>query len=168
MSYQRTKTLGRYGAQLSAPTVTSFTFPASVGGVNAVDSLMMMPAEDSIYSYNLMPSEYGMQLRKGYKEWATNCIDDATKNHDIRTILPFESNSQLLEFNKLFGVTSERHFLHQQEPQGLVFRVNLLTMLMHIIFFMLMAKMAFGNTSNLQILGLFPLAALLILIGTQK
>ena len=107
VSYQRTKTLGRYGAQLSAPTVTSFTFPASVGGVNAVDSLMMMPAEDSIYSYNLMPSEYGMQLRKGYKEWATNCIDDATKNHDIRTILPFESNSQLLEFNKLFGVTSE-------------------------------------------------------------
>ena len=107
MSYQRQKTLGRYGAQLSAPSVTSFTFPASVAGVNASDSLMMMKPEDSIYSFNLMPSEYGMKLRKGYQEWATNCVIDSLKNNDIRTIIPFESNSQSLQFNKLFGVTSE-------------------------------------------------------------
>lgn len=107
MGYQRQKTLGRYGSQLSAPSVTSFTFPASVAGVNASDSLMMMKPEDSIYSFNLMPSEYGMKLRKGYREWATNCVIDSLKNNDLRTIIPFESNSQSLQFNKLFGVTSE-------------------------------------------------------------
>jgi len=107
MSYQRKTTLGRYGAQLAAPTVTSYTFPASVGGINAVSSLMMMPPEDAIYAYNLMPSEYGMRLRKGYRQWAINCVIDPAQNNDVKTILPYESNTQNLSDNRLFAVTSE-------------------------------------------------------------
>ena len=107
MSYQRKTTLGRYGMQLSGPTVASYTFPASIGGINASSSLMMMPPEDAIYTYNLMPSEYGMRLRKGYREWAINCVNDPTLNNDVKTILPFESNSRNLSFNRLFAVTSE-------------------------------------------------------------
>ena len=107
MSYQRKNNLSRYGVQLSAPTVNSYTFPASVGGINTASSLMMMPPEDAIYAYNLMPSEYGMRLRKGYREWAINCVVDSTLNNDVKTILPFESNSRNLSFNRLFAVTSE-------------------------------------------------------------
>tara|TARA_R110002167_G_scaffold6412_3_gene29670 strand:- start:2518 stop:4920 length:2403 start_codon:yes stop_codon:yes gene_type:complete len=107
MSYQRKKTLSRYGTQFSGPTVTNYTFPASVGGINAASSLLMMPPEDAIYIYNLMPSEYGMRLRKGYREWAINCVSDNTLNNDVKTILPFESNSRNLAFNRLFAVTSE-------------------------------------------------------------
>ena len=107
MSYSRKKTLGRYGQPLSAPSITSFTFPASVGGINAVDSLMLMKPEDCIYTYNLMPSEYGSRLRKGYKEWAINCVSDAANNNDVRTIISFDSNELFAENNKLFAVTSE-------------------------------------------------------------
>jgi lysophospholipase L1-like esterase len=107
MSYQRKKTLGRYGQQLGAPSVTSYTFPASVGGVNAVDSLLLMKPEDCLYTFNLMPSEYGSRLRKGYREWAINCVNDETANNDVRTIIAFDSNALFEENNKLFAVSPE-------------------------------------------------------------
>ena len=107
MSYQRKNTLGRYGQQLGAPSMTSYTFPASVGGVNAVDSLLLMKPEDCIYTFNLMPSEYGSRLRKGYREWAVNCVNDVTLDNDVKTIIAFDSNNLFEEDNKLFAVTSE-------------------------------------------------------------
>ena len=75
MGYSR-KNLGRYGQQFSAPSVTSYTYPASVGGINAQDSLMLMKPEDCLFTFNLMPSEYGSRLRKGYTEWSINCAND--------------------------------------------------------------------------------------------
>ncbi len=107
--YSRQKTLGRYGRQLSKPPVQPYTFPASVGGVNAVDSLMMMPPQDCLYTFNLMPSEYGMRLRQGYREWAKGCIEEPPRsdNHDVRTIIPFESNIQDAANDRLFAVTTE-------------------------------------------------------------
>tara|TARA_R110001632_G_scaffold19547_1_gene59032 strand:- start:140 stop:2569 length:2430 start_codon:yes stop_codon:yes gene_type:complete len=108
VGYFRQNTLGRYG-QAQQPTVTSYTFPASVGGVNAVDSLMMMPPQDCIYTYNLMPSEYGMRLRQGYREWATGCVESPQRaqNVDVRSIIPFESNRQDVANDRLFAITAE-------------------------------------------------------------
>ena len=108
MGYFRQKTLGRYG-QAPQPTVKPFTFPASVGGVNAVDSLMMMPPEDCLYTVNLMPSEYGLRLRKGYEEWATGCVEDPPRapSSNVNTIIPFESNIQDVANDRLFAVTAE-------------------------------------------------------------
>lgn len=108
MSYFRQRTLGRYGRPVQ-PDVQPFTFPASVGGVNAVDSLMMMQPQDCLYTYNLMPSEYGQRLRKGYREWATGCVEDPQRaeNVDVRTIIPFESNIQDAANDRLFVVTAE-------------------------------------------------------------
>ena len=109
LTYMRSKTTGRYGKQLAPPTVTPYTFPASVGGVNAVDSLMMMPPQDCIYTFNLMPSEYGMRLRQGWREWATGCAEEPPRadNTDVRTIVPFESNIQDASNDRLFAVTAE-------------------------------------------------------------
>ncbi|MCP4126310.1 MAG: hypothetical protein GY753_04525 [Gammaproteobacteria bacterium] len=108
MAYFRQKTLGRYG-QATQPTAKPYTFPASVGGINAVDSLMMMPPEDCIYTVNLMPSEYGLRLRKGYQEWATGCVEDPPRapNSNVNTIIPFESNIQDVANDRLFAVTAE-------------------------------------------------------------
>jgi len=108
MYSRRQKTLTRYG-QPSQPSQAPFTFPASVGGVNAISSLMMMAPEDCIYTYNLMPSEYGLRLRKGYQEWANNCKEDPPRgvNQDVRSIIPFESNVQAAANDRLFAVTSE-------------------------------------------------------------
>jgi hypothetical protein len=66
-----------------------------------------MKPEDCIYTFNLMPSEYGSRLRKGYKEWVVNCVNDVTLDNDVKTIIAFDSNNLFAEDNKLFAVTSE-------------------------------------------------------------
>ncbi len=108
MSYIRQRTLGRYGKP-TPPTTQAFTFPASVGGINAVDSLMQMPPTDCLYTYNMMPSEYGLRLRQGYRQWAIGCREDPQRAPDqgVKTIIPFESNIQDAANDRLFAVTSE-------------------------------------------------------------
>ena len=106
--YQRQRTLSRYGRP--KPQVnTPYTFPASVGGINSVDSLMMMPPQDCIYTFNLVPSEYGLRLRKGYREWAVNCKEDPPRAIDasVNTVVPFESKIQAQINDRLFAVTRE-------------------------------------------------------------
>ena len=108
MSYIRQRTLGRYGKPVQ-PDIQAYTFPASVGGVNAVESLMLMPPQDCLYTFNLMPSEYGMRLRKGYRQWATGCVESPQRaeNVDVHSIIPFESNIQNAANDRLFAVTAE-------------------------------------------------------------
>lgn len=107
MAYARQRTLTRFG-RTSPPTQQAFTFPASVGGVNAADSLMLMPPTDCLYTFNMMPSEYGLRLRKGYREWSINLKEDpTTEGPDVRTIIPFESAQQSAANDKLFAATSE-------------------------------------------------------------
>ena len=94
---------GRPSTRLGAappPTAQYVTIPASVGGVNSIDSLMAMPPEDCIYTYNAMPVEYGLRLRKGYREWGTGA------DGDIRTVLAYEANTALPADDRLWGVTS--------------------------------------------------------------
>jgi len=106
--YYRTKTLGVYGKS-APPTQSDFTFPASVGGVNAADSLMMMAPQDCLYAFNILPSEYGLRLRKGYREWSINLAEDpeAEEKPEVRTIIPFESSLQSIAGDKLFAATAE-------------------------------------------------------------
>ena len=70
---------------------------------------MMMQPQDCLYTYNLMPSEYGQRLRKGYRQWATGCVEDPQRaeNVDVRTVIPFESNIQDAANDRLFVVTAE-------------------------------------------------------------
>ena len=109
MTYLRKQTLGRYGGGALQPSVQPYTFPASVMGIDAVSSLMQMDPSACLYTYNLMPSEYGMRLRKGYREWATGCIEDPQRaeNVDVHSIIPFESNIQDAANDRLFAITAE-------------------------------------------------------------
>jgi hypothetical protein len=84
MGYYRNN-LSRLGAPGKA-TIEPVTFPAPVGGMNALDSVMGMPITDCIYAFNTVPSEYGLRLRKAYREWATGA------DGDVRTLLNYESN----------------------------------------------------------------------------
>ena len=81
----------------SQPTTQATSVPASVGGVNRLSSLMEMPGQDCIYTFNMMPVESGMRLRKGYREWATGV------NGDVRTILSYEGRDQ--NDNEMWAVT---------------------------------------------------------------
>ena len=73
-----------------------------MGGVNALDPLIAIPPQDCFYTFNLMPSEYGLRLRKGYREWATGI---GTTDTEVRTIVPFEGKDP--GNNKLFAVTAD-------------------------------------------------------------
>ncbi|MCK5318382.1 MAG: hypothetical protein KAJ55_10720, partial [Anaerolineales bacterium] len=71
-------------AKASPPVVQKYVVPPSVGGINSVEPLMGMNPSDCLICRNIMPSEYGMRLRKGYRLWGTN--PDAKP---INTIIPF-------------------------------------------------------------------------------
>lgn len=61
-----------------------FEIPAPVGGVNAISGLANMPPLDSIIGYNLIPDQYGLHVRTGWREWVTNI----TGTGGVRTIMP--------------------------------------------------------------------------------
>lgn len=98
MSIANRKPSSRYG-QPVPPAIKYASLPASVGGVNALDSMMMMPPQDCIYTFNLMPVEYGLRLRRGYREWAQGL------DGDVRTIIAYDSASEDPSKDKLWAVT---------------------------------------------------------------
>lgn len=59
--------------------------PAPTLGINAVDGLAEMGPRDAIFSYNLYPSQYGLRVRNGYAEHATNVGTDGGG----RTLMPY-------------------------------------------------------------------------------
>ena len=77
------------------------TYPASVGGINSLDSLLGMAPTDCIYCHNLMPSEYGMRLRKGYRLWAKNIDNGASVN----TVIAYEGQASDASLDRLWAVT---------------------------------------------------------------
>lgn len=69
------------------PSVVCVPVPAPMGGINAVDGLLGMGQrnpEDSIFQYNLIPSQYGTKVRTGYHDFATEVGDGG-----VRTLIPF-------------------------------------------------------------------------------
>lgn len=69
------------------PEIKCVPVPAPMGGINAVDGLYGMGErnpQDSIFQYNLIPSQYGTKVRTGYRDWCTDVGDDG-----VRTLLPY-------------------------------------------------------------------------------
>ena len=104
-------------------TSQAFTFPASTGGMNALSPLISMPPQDCVYCDNLMPSEYGLRLRKGYSEWA-NGVTGA-----VRTMLPFEGQVAAGSADRLWavsenGIYNVTLFNEQAPTQDVVFAVQ--------------------------------------------
>jgi hypothetical protein len=65
---------------------------------------MQMPPTDCIYTYNIMPSEYGLRLRKGYRQWAVGL------GGEVRTVIPFEGQARNASADRLWGVTEDGIF----------------------------------------------------------
>ena len=101
--YYRKRARTRLGVP-SAPVHQTYNQPPSVGGMNAVDSIAAMPPEDCLYTYNLMPSEYGLRLRKGTREWATGLPSSCN------TLIPFEGQFADSSTDRLFAVCKEGIF----------------------------------------------------------
>ncbi len=86
-------------------TAKANTVIAPVGGI---DSTTILSAGDplySIYSINLLPSEYGLQVRKGYREWQIGLDDGSPLG--VHTIIPFGGLDDDSTNDRLFAVTNE-------------------------------------------------------------
>lgn len=73
--------------QPSPPELKCVPVPAPNAGINAVDNLLSMGErgpEDSIFQYNLIPSQYGCKVRTGYQDWCTG-----VGTGGVRTLHPF-------------------------------------------------------------------------------
>lgn len=79
-------------------TARSFSMPAPMGGLNAVNGLAAMPAEDCISLWNVLPYDQGLRVRSGTRELAN--LDDGAA---IRTTLPFTGPTATA--NRLFVAT---------------------------------------------------------------
>ena len=95
--------LGRLG-HATPPTNQQFTIPSSTGGINSLENLMTMAPTDCIYCDNIMPSEYGLRLRKGYRQHAVNVGVGAGESSEICTIVPFEGQLANKIADRLFAV----------------------------------------------------------------
>lgn len=77
--------------------------PAPIGGVDGRINLAANDMSTCSYAYNLVPNEYGLRLRKGYREHVIDVVDSAGLG--VNTIIPFEALDSVDD--KLFGVTNE-------------------------------------------------------------
>ena len=79
--------------------------PAPTKGIDARAPTGNMPSDVCIYTYNLMPAEYGMLLRSGYREW---CIGlDLGASTGVHTFMPFTGVLAGGEDDRMFAVTNE-------------------------------------------------------------
>ena len=83
--------------------VTATQIPASIKGINAVVSLARMDIEECVYCFNILPEDFGKEVRDGYVEWANGWTGDFA-----RTVIAFEGNTDADD--KLWVANSEGIF----------------------------------------------------------
>ena len=76
--------------------------PAPTKGIDARAPTGNMPSDVCIYTYNLMPAEYGMLLRSGYREW---CI--GLGGSGVHTLIPYTGVLPGATDDRLFAITNE-------------------------------------------------------------
>lgn len=92
---------GRRARPQKQLTQTVFLPPAQ-GGINAVDGAAGVPPQDALILNNMVPSEYGVHVRKGYKQHSLA----VPAGDGIKTIIPFENTNSDTPVRKLFACTS--------------------------------------------------------------
>ena len=86
----------RGAATRGAPTGRTKSFPAPVGGLNAVDSIAAMPQTDAVVLDNWFPTPTFVSLRNGYEQWKTGLPAF------VETLMGYSS---LTTTEKLFGIS---------------------------------------------------------------
>jgi len=79
------KPLMRRGGQQRAQGTT---LPSPMRGVNATRVLTQMEAQEAIFMINILPEDFGCEVRDGYAEWANGWTGTPA-----RTVITFEGNS---------------------------------------------------------------------------
>jgi hypothetical protein len=80
--------------------------PAPNKGIDTRSAIGKMSMDHCIYAFNLVPHEYGMRVRDGYREWATGLTDGGTQ-YGVHTLIVFDGTVTEPSDNRLFAVTNE-------------------------------------------------------------
>lgn len=94
--------------QISRPQQTNNTvvrFPAPIGGIDSRISLTNPDPTVCVYTFNMVPFEYGMAVRKGYREWQLNVNNGNFLG--IHTMIPYDGLPVDQTDDRLFAVTNE-------------------------------------------------------------
>lgn len=96
-----------YGAK-STPQANQLqvdVMPAPTKGIDARAPTGAMPPDVCIYTYNLMPAEYGMVIRPGYREWCIGMDNGASTG--IHSLVAFTGVDPGAVDDRLFAITNE-------------------------------------------------------------
>jgi hypothetical protein len=89
-----------------SPQVTEAAqIPAPIAGMDTRTILARSSPLNCIYAYNLTPKQYGLNVRKGYREWQID-IDSAVGT-SVNTIIPVGGTDDDSTDDRLFAVTNE-------------------------------------------------------------
>tara|TARA_R110000803_G_C11989465_1_gene321786 strand:+ start:8476 stop:10131 length:1656 start_codon:yes stop_codon:yes gene_type:complete len=95
----------RQAVKRTPPVAKANTVIAPIGGIDATTILSSGDPLFSIYSINLLPAEFGLQVRKGYREWQINLDNGA--GISVNTMIPFGGLDDDATDDRLFAVTNE-------------------------------------------------------------
>jgi hypothetical protein len=99
------------GAKLNrrpAPqTAEASTIPAPTGGIDSRQPAGAMLPENCLYTYNLMPAEWGMLLRFGFRQYNVDVETAPSAGEGVRSIFSFDGTLTGASDDRLFAVTNE-------------------------------------------------------------
>ena len=83
-----------------------YRYPAPVGGIDNRKDIGSGDPRNCIYTYNLVPYEFGLRVRSGYREWQIGVTAGA--NLGVHTLIPFSPAVDDGTGDKLFAANSRR------------------------------------------------------------
>lgn len=90
--------------QPAAPVIQEASLPAPMGGLNASSSAAAMPGSDCIRLWNLIPSEHGLRIRLGEREWCTGLTGFA--DNQVRSVIGYTGSNSDGSTNRVFATTT--------------------------------------------------------------
>lgn len=80
-------------------------YPAPQAGMDIRQAIGSEDLSTCVYTYNILPFEYGLRVREGYREWQIDVDDGA--NAGVHTMIPFDIAEDSGAGDRLFAVNNE-------------------------------------------------------------
>ncbi len=88
-------------------TLQTTVLPAQIGGIDARKNMASNDPMDLCYGYNIVPAEFGLVVREGFREWQIDIETAPSMGLGVRTVLPFKGAQTDGTGDKLFCTTNE-------------------------------------------------------------
>jgi hypothetical protein len=79
--------------------------PAPIGGIDGSLNFASNNPMNCVYAYNILPSEFGLRTRLGWREYVTGCEFTPSAGLGVRSLIPYTGTGAFGD--RLFAVTNE-------------------------------------------------------------